>query len=112
MYFESIIKQCYRIKINCVLSVGAEKLNRNINLWNSSINKLVPIKIYSFLCYSKFGPLRKFRFSAFSIDKRLSVSLLAFSHRSERFRMWRIRQNGQQVGRPENSGHVQCGSKI
>jgi len=78
MYFESIIKQCYRIKINCLVSVGAEKLNRNINLRNSSITKVVPIKIYSFLRYSKFGPLRNFLFSTFSIGKRLPFHFLLF----------------------------------
>jgi hypothetical protein len=67
--------------------VGGDVLNRNINLGNSSITKAVPIKLYLFLRYSKFGPLRKFLFSTFSIDKRLSFSLLAISHPSERFRM-------------------------
>ena len=81
------IKHSHRIKINPFVSLGAEMLNRNIRLWNSSITKVVPIKVGSLLCYNKFGPLRKFLFSTYSIDKRLSVSLLAFSHRSELFRM-------------------------
>jgi hypothetical protein len=55
--------------------------NRNIKFCNSSITKVGPIIFCVTLCYSKFGPLRKFLFSTFSIDMRLSVSLLAFSHR-------------------------------
>ena len=62
-------------------------LNRNINLRNSSITKVVTIKLNLFLRYSKFGTLRKFLFSTFSIDKRLSFSLLPISHPTERFRM-------------------------
>jgi len=32
-----VIKYGYRIKINCLESLEAEMLNRNIKLWNSSI---------------------------------------------------------------------------
>jgi hypothetical protein len=74
-----VFKHGYRIKINCMVFFGAKMSNSNNKLWNSSIIKVVPIKFCSFLCYNKFGQLSKFLFSNFSIDKRLSVSLLAFS---------------------------------
>jgi len=53
----------YMIKINCLVSVGAEMSYRNIKLWNSSVTRVVLIKFCSLLCYSKFGPLCKFLFS-------------------------------------------------
>jgi len=98
------IKHGHRIEMNSLVLSGVEMSNRNIRLWNSTISNVVSIIFCSILYCSNFGPLRKFLFSRFGINKQLSD--VAFSHRFERFRMWSKRRNRQQMGRPDNSGQV------
>jgi len=73
------------------VSAGAEMSKRNIKLWNLYTTIILyyqqcAVNILFTPVLQEIGPLRKFLFSSFSIEKRLSFSLLAlnydkFSHR-------------------------------
>ena len=73
-----------------------------VKFWydNNSLLPSVHSRICSLLWYSKFGTLRKFLCSTFSIDKRipfhsLALNFIILSHRFQFFTMWRKRLNTQ-----------------
>ena len=68
-----------RIKMNWLVSFGAEISKLNNKLWNSYMTIILyyhqcALKIFSLLCYSKFGPLCKILCSTFTIERRFSLS--------------------------------------